>query len=185
MKTFFLKALKASTSTKAMKALLVPKSTAAIKILFPVLLFGVFVSCSQNPDYFNYQSFQSDEWPRDSSKVFEFTNSDTISLNAVHLHLRHGFQYPYRNIWLKISMISPSGVKLTEKYQFVLTDKQNNWKGRGVAAYVDYQSLLKKNLSFKEKGNYKFEIMHDMSDSILKNMDKVGISISKLKNGKE
>ncbi|MCQ2253088.1 MAG: gliding motility lipoprotein GldH [Bacteroidales bacterium] len=121
-------------------------------------------------------------WNMDNVLVFEPSISDTISAYDLVVDLRTVDFYPYSNMWLYITTISPSGRQCKDTMECILRDSKgfSNATGRmNFGELEDYEFPFKQNVRFQEPGQYKFMVQHGMRDSLLPFVNEVGLSILK------
>jgi len=106
--------------------------------------------------------------------------TDTINSNNVIFTIRTGSSYPFRNIYLFVSTISPDGRRITDTLQYNLSDEKGKWFGKGFGDIHELSLPYKSNVYFPLKGNYKFNIQHGMRIEDLKGVYDFGLRIEKI-----
>lgn len=149
-----------------------------------LILSTLLVSCTVNPDYFEYRSISNNEWHSDTSKTFVVDLEKVSNPYQVDLFVRHSLKYSYKNLWLKVEQISPKGLIETRKVELILVDSKGFWKGSSISSIVDYKVTIDNRL-FVDTGRYEWRISHLMTDSVLLEINNVGLSLTKVRNGKK
>jgi len=107
--------------------------------------------------------------------------ADTASLCNIWLTVRTGTSYPYRNIWLFVNTLSPTGKSITDTLQYMLADEKGKWFGKGFGDIHELDLPFRTGVYFREKGTYTFRIRHGMRDENLNGVYDLGLRISKIK----
>ncbi|MCS6991091.1 MAG: gliding motility lipoprotein GldH [Chitinophagales bacterium] len=137
------------------------------------------VSCEPNRHYEKNIVIKKYVW--DSAFVPEFVVeiSDTSHLYNLYLNIRHATHYPYRNIWLIVSMISPDGQQHSRRIEVQLGDEHGKWFGDGLGDIWDYQTLIQQHAYFPAPGLYRFQVIHNMRQDPLPGIMAIGLRIEK------
>lgn len=147
--------------------------------LILVITFAVLFSCDPKKEFETYKPLASDGWHKDSLVVFPVAFTDTVGHHNLLLNVRNNSDYAYSNLWLFITIESPSGTLLTDTVEFQLADPSGKWYGSGIGDLFDNQFMYKENIFFPEKGEYKFSIQQGMRANKLEGIRDVGIRIEK------
>jgi gliding motility-associated lipoprotein GldH len=118
-------------------------------------------------------------WKLMDIPTFRVPISDTINSNDVIFTIRSGSSYPFRNIFLFVSTVSPDGKKITDTLQYNLADEKGKWYGRGFGDIHELNLPYKSNVYFPLKGTYEFKIQHGMRVEDLKGVYDFGLRIEK------
>ena len=110
---------------------------------------------------------------------FTFPVTDTINLTNVVFTIRTGSDYPFRNIYLFVTAVSPDGKINTDTLQYDLADEKGNWYGKGLGDIHELSLPYRTNVYFPLKGIYKFKIRHGMRIGDLKGVYDLGLRIEK------
>jgi gliding motility-associated lipoprotein GldH len=112
--------------------------------------------------------------------TFKIPISDTINSNNVFFTIRTGSSYPFRNIFLFVTTISPDGKSITDTLQYNLADEKGKWYGEGFGDVHELNLPYKSNVYFPLKGSYKVKIQHGMRVEDLKSVYDFGLRIEKI-----
>lgn len=148
-------------------------------LILTVLL--LLISCNGNIVYTNSQVMPDETWKLTDIPSFKVTINDTIISNNVMFTIRNGSSYPFRNIYLFVTTLSPDGKKITDTLQYNLADEKGKWYGRGFGDIHELNLPYKSNVFFPRKGTYEFTIQHGMRVENLKGVYDFGLRIEKIK----
>jgi len=146
-----------------------------------ISLVVLAVACRRDVIYTDSRAIPSEIWSLDNIPEFKAGITDTASLCNVYFTLRTGTSYPYRNIWLFVNTVAPSGKSITDTLQYMLADEKGKWFGKGFGDIHELDLPFRTGVYFSEKGTYTFMIRHGMRDENLKGVYDLGLMISKTK----
>jgi gliding motility-associated lipoprotein GldH len=149
-------------------------------IAVAVFLF-LLTSCNSNVVFTDSREMNNETWKLMDIADFKVEINDTLNSNNVIFTIRNGSAYPFRNIFLFVSTISPDGKKLTDTLQYNLADESGKWKGKGFGDIHELNLPYKSNVYFPVKGIYEFKIQHGMRVEDLKGIYDFGLRIEKIK----
>jgi gliding motility-associated lipoprotein GldH len=112
---------------------------------------------------------------------FKVQIKDTLNSNNVIFTIRNGSSYPFRNIYLFVTTISPDGKQISDTLQYNLADEKGKWYGRGFSDIHELNLPYKSNVYFPLKGTYMFKIQHGMRVEDLKGVYDIGLRIEKFR----
>ena len=120
-----------------------------------IFLFIVLLSsCTDKPIYSESKSF-SDAWHFADSVHFDLPAPDTIEAYAMVLNVSHTTDYPFQNIYFRISTAFPSGRRVSTLLNIDLADKSGAWYGDCRGKNCNLQAPIRENFYFSESGAYK------------------------------
>jgi gliding motility-associated lipoprotein GldH len=154
-----------------------PNRYPLVLILSSLLLL---FSCNSNVVYTDSRVMPEKTWKLMDIPVFKIPVSDTINSNNVFFSIRTGSSYPFRNIFLFVTAISPDGKSLTDTLQYNLADEKGNWYGKGSGDIHELNLPYKSNVYFPLKGTYQFKIQHGMRIEDIKGVYDFGLRIEKI-----
>jgi gliding motility-associated lipoprotein GldH len=149
--------------------------------LLSVSLLLLIAGCRNNVVYTDSTAFPSGIWKIDNIAEFKPDISDTAAIRNIFFTIRTGASYPFRNIWLFVNTISPSGKSITDTLQYMLADEKGKWYGRGFGDLRELDLPFRSGIWFPEKGMYRFRITHGMRTVDLKGVEDIGLRIEKAK----
>jgi gliding motility-associated lipoprotein GldH len=144
-----------------------------------LLLSLILNSCNRDILFTDTVSMPERYWSLSQIPAFKFPVTDTASTCNVAFTIRTGSDYPFRNIFLFVSTISPHGNSLTDTLEFLLADERGNWYGKGFGDVHELTLPYKNSVFFPEKGTYQIKIQHGMRAGDLKGVYDFGLRIMK------
>ncbi|MDR1119886.1 MAG: gliding motility lipoprotein GldH [Dysgonamonadaceae bacterium] len=148
--------------------------------LFLIFCAVLLVACSRQELFCRFQAIEESVWHRDSVVRFEVSVSDTLSPCNVSIALRNNDRYPYKNIWLFVSVQKPSGELRRDTIECQLADNYGKWYGKGISLYelsIPYET----GFTYSQSGVYVYTIAQAMRDDFLTGMSEVGLQV-RIKN---
>lgn len=152
-------------------------SKLAALMLFTSILF---TSCNNNIIYSEIHKMPGAIWKLDDVAKYRVEISDTISSNNVIFTLRSGPKYPFRNIWLFVSTVSPDGKTITDTLNFTVADEKGRSPGKGLGDIRELDLPYKSNVFFPLKGTYRFTVRHGMRSEDLPDVYDLGMRIENI-----
>jgi len=148
-----------------------------------ICIFCVIVSaCNNNRLYEDFVSIPQAQWNQKNMLTFQPSIADTSSVCNVIIQLRHKGNYPYNNLYLFVSVASPSHQVVRDTLQVFLADPSGKWFGKSNLGDLYMMGrMYKKNIRFAEKGIYTFRIEQAMRMRNLPGITDVGVRIEKVK----
>jgi len=139
----------------------------------------MFISCDSSIVFEEYKSFENQNWNTDSAAFFNYTITDTTSINTVKIKLRHTVEYEFQNLILFVE------TDVIDTVELMLANKEGMWLGGGIGDVREFEFEYQNAKLFSKKGNYSFKIeqamRYGMAEKIqvLNNVLAVGLSIEK------
>lgn len=157
------------------------------KVWVWVGILSVLMACDSNRVFDQYQSLDNALWNKDSSLLFEFEITDTISRNNLYINLRNNNDYEFNNLFLITELAFPNGKKIVDTLQYQMADKEGRFLGSGLSEIKENKLFYKENSRFPKAGNYRLLIRQAMrkNGSVsgikeLKGVTDVGLRIEKI-----
>lgn len=142
-------------------------------------LLLVLFSCNSNLLYTDSRAIDNSSWNLDNVPDFSIPVSDTINSADVLFTIRTGSAYPFRNIFLFVTAISPDGRVIKDTVEYNLADEKGKWYGKGFGDIRELNLPYRLNVFFPSKGIYHFKIQHGMRVEDLKGVFDIGVRIEK------
>ena len=123
-------------------------------------------------------NFESNCWEIADTLELSFENSDTNQ--PVQLLTSVTFSeedYPFRNIFLKMVVVSPSGMEDLVDYRYEVMDVAGNWFSNPSGGKVSFELPLAQTQRLREMGVYQFWVYQFMEGTTLCGVHKAGIFI--------
>ena len=143
------------------------KTNQAVYLL--LLLWSTVSACQNNTYYHSYQSASTAGWHKNDT--FVYTLPDTIPLQdyEYEIGIRHKDTYKYRDLWLMINK---------DTLHLYLADSIGNWKGKGIGNTRQLMYSWETNQQLQDS-IAEFRMIHIMKDSILPDIQDIGLQIKK------
>ncbi len=160
------------------------------KILLLSIVALVLASCLRDVYFADTVTFPGNTWQADNTPSFVVPVSDTTMLLDVTFNIRTSSSYPFRNIFLFVSTLSPSGHARTDTIEYYLADETGRWYGKGAGDVHELILPYRSHIFFPEKGSYIVRITQGMRMEDLEGVYNFGLRLKKsdgksLKGGKE
>jgi gliding motility-associated lipoprotein GldH len=146
-----------------------------------ITLFLLLTGCNRDVLYTDSVIIPSEVWTLENIPEFTPEMTDTASICNIFLTIRTGTSYPFRNIWLFVNTISPSGKSITDTLQYMLADEKGHWYGKGLGDIHELDLPFRSGVFFREKGTYTFRVRHGMRSENLQGVYDLGLRISRIK----
>jgi gliding motility-associated lipoprotein GldH len=153
------------------------KGTVSIRHL--LLLMLILPGCGRNVIFTDSESMLGKTWKLADIPVFTIPVKDTINSNNIFFTVRTGPSYPFRNIWLFVTTISPDRKSITDTIQYELADEKGNWYGKGLGDIHELKVPYKTNIYFPVSGSYQVSVQHGMRTEDLKGVYDIGLRVEK------
>ena len=149
---------------------------------YVLILTSLFIiqSCERNVVFTDSKAMTEQTWRLLDIPDFKVPVNDTINSNYVFFTIRTGSKYPFRNIYLFVTSISPDGKTIGDTLQYNLSDEKGKWYGKGFGDIHELKLPYKSNVYFPLKGIYQFKIQHGMRVEDLKGVYDFGLRIEKI-----
>lgn len=144
------------------------------KWLWAVLLSLSLFSCDKGLRYEAFQKVDEQAWDYRNGVQFvvPIQEEETLQLSVA---LRNTAAYEHANIWLFLSIQSPSGKLQNDTLDCSLADDYGYWLGSGFSGLYLTEHALAKEISFDEKGEWSIEVTHGMRADSISGIKEVGI----------
>jgi gliding motility-associated lipoprotein GldH len=154
-----------------------------INRFLPVFAIMIFLSssCDRNVIFSDSVAMEKNNWNLMNALSFNVPVGDTINSNNVYFTIRTSSSYPFRNIYLFVTTISPEGKSITDTLQYYLADDKGKWYGKGFGDISELNLPYKSNVYFPLKGTYHFKVRHGMRTEDLKGVYDFGMRVEKIK----
>lgn len=157
---------------------MIKKTNKGAQILIMLSLL-IAPACSRNTLFTDSVAMPGKTWGLAFIPEFNFPVTDTIGVTNVYFSIRTGSDYPFRNIYLFVTSISPDGKSMTDTLEYDLADEKGNWYGKGPGDIHELTLPFRTNVFFPQKGLYIFKIQHGMRIGDLKGVYDLGLRIIK------
>jgi len=149
------------------------------KYLFLFVLPFLIFSCG--PDYILDQEIeiQNQKWMYADSLTFSVEVNNIDQAYDFHIEVDHLTNYSYRNVYFLLHSITPNGKRITERVSINFMNKIGKWLGDCNSKECDFQSTIREQYKFSQKGKHTFVIEQFMRKNPLEGIESVGLKIEK------
>jgi gliding motility-associated lipoprotein GldH len=152
------------------------------KIVFILLsIFFVLSGCETKQLFEQSTIYPNHNWPSKQATKYQFMVTDTVASYKIFFVIRHHNAYHYKNIWLDISMKSPTNIITKKVANLNLADDARGWLGSGMDDIYDQRIPLTAAPVQLNKGINEISVQHTMREDPLDNILSTGIRVEKVK----
>ena len=152
------------------------------KIAFILLsIFFVLSACETKQLFEQSTIYPNHNWPSKQATKYQFNVTDTAANYKIFFVIRHHNAYHYKNIWLDISMKSPTNSITKKVANLNLADDAKGWLGSGMDDVYDQRIPITTAPVHFNRGINEISIQHTMREDPLDNILSTGIRIEKVK----
>ncbi|TRZ82974.1 MAG: gliding motility lipoprotein GldH [Sediminibacterium sp.] len=152
------------------------------KIAFILLsIFFVFSGCETKQLFEQSTIYPNHNWPAKQATKYQFNVTDTAANYKIFFVIRHHNAYHYKNIWLDLTIKSPTNVITKQVLNLNLADDAKGWLGSGMDDIYDQRIPMTLAPIHLNKGMNEINIQHTMREDPLENILSTGIRVEKVK----
>lgn len=161
-----------------MKSLLRTKWLGRQSFLF-LLAACLLCACGEQKLYHVYRAVPSRGWTKADTLVFPVLVSDSGCRRALSIEVRHTNNYPYRNLNVSLTLVSPDSLPLSvpDTLHLTLANESGRWNGTGLGALYLFEQPVAEHPALPDSGLYQIKIAHCLPDSLLQGVSDVGICL--------
>lgn len=145
-----------------------------------VLCFAVS-SCTNNAVMERNEPIKDYNWQYSDAKTFTAAIADTNQHYNIYVSARHGFNYEWRNLWVKIETTFPDGRQFERRVNLILSEPDGEWNGDCLGDNCDIMIPIQENAFFPLTGTYTFKLSQDMRVNPIGFVKSIGMRIEKYK----
>ncbi len=146
-------------------------------LLFAALAIGT-VSCDPDMVYDHFEKTAGGKWSWDDVKTFNVDMTDTTHAFNIYIDIRHTKEYPKSNLYVFLSIVSPSQSEIHDTVSIGIADNRGRWLGNGFGNVKLVRRLYRQDVRFASPGVYTFKVEQAMRLKEVPVTD-VGIRIEK------
>ena len=144
------------------------------------LAFGLMslMACNNNVVFdksFELNPYQG--WEYTEELDFSFTVEDTSSSYQLFLDLEHGFEFPFQNLYLRLTTFFPNGDTTKAPLSLELADKSGRWYGKCGSKTCDVSIPLQEEIHFDRPGDYSIRIEQFMRENPVLELHQLGLRL--------
>ncbi len=152
------------------------------KIAFILIsIFFVLSACETKQLFEQSTIYPNHNWPSKQATKYQFMVTDTAASYKIFFVIRHHNAYHYKNIWLDISMKSPTNIITKKVANLNLADDARGWLGSGMDDIYDQRIPLTAAPVQLNRGINEISVQHTMREDPLDNILSTGIRVEKVK----
>jgi gliding motility-associated lipoprotein GldH len=153
-----------------------------VKIGCFAFLVLLITSCDSNKVFEAYIEVENANWQKENIASFEFIATDTLVAHNLYINVRNTGMYPYRNLYLFVTMKGPNGAMLQDTVNCILADNRGKWRGNGIGNLWDLKIPYVGGFKFAKTGNYIVSLEQGMRvENGLQGITDIGLSVEKAK----
>jgi gliding motility-associated lipoprotein GldH len=146
-----------------------------------LLLLLLLSSCNSDVIFTDSVVMEDNIWQLSNVPDFRMQIDDTTLLTNVFFTIRTGSDYPFRNLFLFVTVSSPDGNRMTDTLEYYLADEKGNWYGKGFGDIHELNLPYRTDVFFPDRGIYLFKIQHGMRIGDLPGIYDFGLRIESSK----
>lgn len=154
-------------------------------ILLTIVAILLLSSCSDARIFNEYKNIEDYTWHKDSTLSFIYNAEDTISHYNVLINIRHNSSLESQNLWLFTKSLDPNGNVAKDTLECFLYDNLGRPIGQDYFYLYEMPLMYMQNIKFPTKGEYRFDIVQAMRDSLLIGIESLGLTIEKINHGEK
>ena len=152
------------------------------KIAFILLsIFFVLSGCETKQLFEQSTIYPNHNWPSKQATKYQFNVTDTAAAYKIFFVIRHHNAYHYKNIWLDLSIKSPTNAITKQVLNLNLADDARGWLGTGMDDIYDQRIPMTATPIRFNKGIHEITVQHTMREDPLENILSTGIRVEKVK----
>ncbi|PID93366.1 MAG: hypothetical protein CSA96_00040 [Bacteroidetes bacterium] len=150
------------------------------RVLFAtiIVLTGLFPACDDDMVYDHFETLPEGTWKWTDPREFKLQVEDTLSNHRIYVQLRHGTDYPYRNLYMFVHVKGPDGQNICDTVNIELAAADGRWIGKGSGKHRELRLLYRRQTRFAQAGPYVFTLEQGMRKPALPVTD-IGIRIER------
>ncbi len=147
--------------------------------LLALITICLLSACSTNAVMEEQQQIKENNWDYTDSKTFTAQITDTVQHYNIYVSVRHGFNFEWRNMWVKIETTFPDGKMYERRVNLLLSDADGVWHGDCLGDNCDMLIPIQDNAFFPQQGKYTFKVSQDMRVNPLPHIKTIGMRLEK------
>jgi len=127
-----------------------------------MLITSMFLACNSSTLVDMSENLANEVWRMDDTLESQFQISDTSRFHTIHLQTRLTGDFPFSNLYVKLIIENPSGLRTETLHGFEISTKSGKWLGSGLGDLHAYSLPLEKAFIAKIPGTYKIMVVQNM-----------------------
>lgn len=147
--------------------------------ILPFWLLFLITACDSGVVFEKNTEIPLDAWNYRNNISYKVTINDTVTPYNLYLNTRIVTEYPYSNLFVLFITKHPDGQISKERIEATLVDNEGKPLGKGLGEIFYNRSLIRKEFTFNQLGEYTFELQQNMRIDNLPGIKNVGLRIEK------
>ncbi len=147
-------------------------------IFFAAILF-LTCACEKARVFDKNLALDKEGWFYNEQKSFEININDSSTAYNLYINVRHTDEYPYDNLWLKMTTVFPDSSNQINNINVKLSETDGAWTGNCIDGICFNSVLVQSNFSLDQQGKYAFILEQDMRINPLPYIFDIGIKLEK------
>jgi gliding motility-associated lipoprotein GldH len=145
------------------------------------LLWGSMMlwSCGDHHFYEEQRLINAAEWYYSDTLLYQVDISDTVARYDIGMQIEHGTDFPFQNLYMRISTIFPDGETVAQTLPIDLADHTGIWYGDCGNKDCSVKVQLQNNARFDRIGIHSFKVIQYMRDDPIKEVEGITLFIDK------
>ena len=152
------------------------KSLSTLKsVLFLCIIIAVSACIRDGYQYTGYHNIEPRGWAYGSPLEFDISQAGAPVYGNIVISVTNDNSYPYRNLWLEVSYITPEGLH-RDTVNVAMCDLYGNWYGNGLPGHYQLSDTITTTpVEFADSSTIK--VRHIMRVDTIRGLSQVGLSI--------
>ena len=149
-------------------------------LLLGSLIMLIGTACKQDVLSSAEWTMKDHQWKADDHKSFTLEATDTTTVYAMEVTIKHDANYPYQNLYIKTETVFPSGRLVESVSSLEMMSPDGHWAGDCSGQTCSLSLPLQKRFTFPETGVYTWTVMPYMRVDTVKGIQSFQASCRKV-----
>ena len=159
------------------------KKEAGAHVCVHISLFAFLfslIACGPARVYEQDYPLTASTWRQDSALIYKVQIDDPARAYDLFYHVRYDLDYPYFNLYVKLSVEDSAGTELFgDRHELILLDPQTGKPlGSGLGGIYDKEFTAQQKLRFTKAGVYRVRLTQYMRMATLPGIHEFGIRVA-------
>lgn len=124
-------------------------------------------------DYSDFSNKPAQGWGYNDTISFTTSFADSIATGNLSIAVRHDNSYPFRNLWVEVTINEDSIVTSRDSINIEFADIYGNWHGKGIGSTLQIEKGISEGITLPDSAN--IHIRHIMRVDTLQGIEQLGI----------
>lgn len=145
-----------------------------IHILLALMSALLFTACSYRPnDFSDFRDIPPAGWNYVHPFTFTPHIQDSVATGTLVLAVRHTNEYPFRNLYVEVSYLTPDSITHRDTVNVMLADVYGNWLGSGLGTSFQKADTISR--SFQLMDSTAITLRHVMRPDPVTGLEQIGL----------